>query len=120
MIKRMINTDKDFYKYMGKIFGSRNIQRVTSDRFYDDNGKEWVIEISQNTVAAVISIKDSVIKNVYAEDAFCLIEILKELYPEISTGTVTNAYAEIYTSAGYKIVEEKKNFLKIKGGKDIE
>lgn len=112
MRKRMFNTDSGFYKYMGKIFGSREIQRVTSDRFYDDDGKEWIMEISQNVVIAIISVKDSVIKNVYAEDVFCLAEILKEMRPEISIGIVTNLYREVYATAGYEIVEEKKNFVK--------
>ncbi|MDE5695794.1 MAG: hypothetical protein K2I96_00020 [Lachnospiraceae bacterium] len=120
MLKRMVNTDRDFYKYMGQIFGSRVVQRVTSDRFYDDSGKEWIMEIDKNIVVAVISVKDSIIKNVYAEDTLCLIKILKEIFPEISAGVVPNVYKEMYVTAGFEIIEEKKNFLKIKGGKDIE
>lgn len=119
MLKRMVNTDRDFYKYMGQIFGSREVQRVTSDRLYDDSGKEWIMEVDKNIIAAVISVKDSVIKNVYAEDVFCLLKLLQEIYPEISTGVVTNVYKEMYVTAGYEIIEEKKNFLKIKGGKNI-
>lgn len=120
MIKRMKNTDKEFYEYMGKIFGSRQVQRDTSDRFYDDDGKEWIINIDKNTVIAVVSAKDSVIKNVYAEDAFALIDVLKEIYPEVSTGIVTSVYKEMYTAAGYEIIGEKKNFLTIKGGRGNE
>lgn len=120
MIKRMFNTDKDFYKYMGNIFGSREVQRITSDRIYDDSGKEWVMEIQNNTIIAVISLKDSVIKNVYAEDTDSLVEILKEIYLEVDMGIVTKVYQKEYVSAGYKIVGEKKNFLIIKGGKSIE
>lgn len=57
MIKRMINTDKDFYKYMGSIFGSREVQRDTKDRFYNDDDKEWIIDIQNKTIISVISIK---------------------------------------------------------------
>ncbi len=39
MIKRMRNTDRGFYGYMGRIFGSRQVQRDTGDRFYDDEGR---------------------------------------------------------------------------------
>lgn len=120
MIKRITNTDKDFYKYMGNIFGSREVQRITSDRIYDDSGKEWVMKIQDNTITAVISLKDSVIKNVYTEDTDSLVEILKEIYLEVDIGIVTKAYQKEYISAGYKIVGEKKNFLTIKGGKSIE
>lgn len=105
---------------MGNIFGSREVQRITSDRIYDDSGKEWVMKIQDNTITAVISLKDSVIKNVYAEDTDSLVEILKEIYLEVDIGIVTKAYQKEYISAGYKIVGEKKNFLTIKGGKSIE
>lgn len=120
MLKRMINTDKDFYNYMGRIFGSREVQRKTSDRIYDDNGKEWIMEIEKNIVVAVLSIKDSTIKNVYAEDLDSLVKILEEVYSEVNKGIVTREYKNEYVSAGYKIIEEKKNFLTIKGGKSIE
>lgn len=65
-IKRVTNSDKNFYKYIGRIFGSREVQRITSDHIYD------------------------------------------------------NADKEKYISTGYKIIEEKKNFLTIRGGKNIE
>lgn len=119
MIKRMNNTDPAFYGYMGKIFGSRKVQKETSDRFYDDDGKEWILHIDKKSVTAVVSVKDNIIKNVYAEDAFALMEILREIYREICKGLVPISYKEMYAGAGYKIVEEKKNFLEIKGGKEV-
>lgn len=120
MIKRMTNAHKDFYKYMGHIFGSREVQRKTFDRIYDDSDKEWIMKIEKNAVVAVVSVKDSVIKNVYAEDMDSLIEILKEIYQEVDTGTVTKVYQKEYISAGYKVIDENKNFLTIRGGKNIE
>lgn len=120
MIKRMNNSDPEFYGYMGKIFGSRKVQKETFDRFYDDDGKEWIFNLDKGSVTAVISVKDNMIKNVYAEDAFALMDILNEVRPEISKGLVPISYREIYTGAGYKIVEEKKNFLEIKGKEDGE
>lgn len=120
MIKRMKNTDRGFYVYMGKIFGSRRVQRDTADRFYDDDEKEWIADIKNGDVVSVISIKDSLIKNAYADDIFSLIAVLKSAYGKVSGGTVPCAYREAYTAAGYKIIEEKKNFLIIKGGKEDE
>lgn len=70
MIKRMNNSDRGFYGYMGKIFGSRQVQRDTGDRFYDDDGKEWIFDMTNGIVLSVASVKDSVIKNVYANDIF--------------------------------------------------
>ena len=115
MLKRMKNTDPGFYGYMGKIFGSRRVQRDTSDRFYDDDEKEWIAEIKNKSVAAVVSVKNDKISNVYADDIFALIEILKSISGEITEGIVPIAYREAYTAAGYQITGEKKNFLTIKG-----
>lgn len=116
MIKRMKNSDPGFYGYMGKIFGSRQVQRDTADRFYDDDEKEWIAEIKNKSVVSVVSIKNSRISNVYTEDIFNLIDILKSIHGEISDGTVPAIYREAYTAAEYKIIGEKKNFLIIKGG----
>ena len=41
MIKKITNKEEDFYQYMGKIFGSRSIERQINDRIYDDDSKEW-------------------------------------------------------------------------------
>ena len=118
MIKRMCNKTTGFYGYMGKIFGSRKVQRDTGDRFYDDDGKEWVLDIQNRNVISAVSIKDSVMKNVSAQDIFSLVDVLKFVYPEVSTGTVPIVYREAYASSGYTVTEEKKNFLVVKGGKE--
>lgn len=120
MLRRMINTEEDFYKYMGRIFGSREIQRKTSDRFYDDDTKQWILDIIGNEVISVVSIKNSEIKNVYAKDAFSLMEILKSVYKEVKKGVVPEVYREIYTGAGYEIIKEEKNFITIVGGMNNE
>ncbi len=117
MIKRMVNTDRGFYGYMGKIFGSREIQRETADRFYDDDGKEWVLDIGKGKVLSVVSVKDSVLKNVYTEDAFSLVRVLGEVYGEVYAGTVPAIYREMYAAAGYTVTGEKKNFLVVRGGR---
>lgn len=118
MVKRMKNIDPGFYGYMGKIFGSRRVQRDTADRFYDDDDKEWIMDVTEKTVNAVISVARSKIKNVYAEDVFSLTAILEKVYPEVSDGIVPIIYREAYIEAGYRIVEEKKNFMSIRGGKN--
>ena len=40
---KMSRKDPDFYSIMGPVFGSREIQRKTGDRFFDDENKEWYI-----------------------------------------------------------------------------
>ena len=41
MIIQVVNTDEKFYKYMGKFFGSRTIEKQIIDRRYDDDDKVW-------------------------------------------------------------------------------
>ena len=52
------------------------------------------------------------------KDIFSLVDVLKFVYPEVSTGTVPIVYREAYASSGYTVTEEKKNFLVVKGGKE--
>ena len=116
MIKKMTNKDSNFYKYMGEIFGSREIQRETSDRFYDDDGKEWFLYMELGVTLSVVSVKENVIKNVYSCEQNCLISILKQIYPDISSGIVPKIYENSYIDAGYTVSESNVNFVKIKGG----
>ena len=41
MIKKMTNSTPGFYELMGPIFGSRDIEKITGDRFFDDDDKIW-------------------------------------------------------------------------------
>ena len=43
MIIKMTNKDEKFYEYMGRLFGSRLVEKQTNDRIYDDDSKEWYI-----------------------------------------------------------------------------
>lgn len=118
MKKILTNKDSGFYEILGPIFGSREVQRETRDRFYDDAGKEWYIEINKNSEAlAVVSIADGKIKNVYGKDLECLEKLLKDMYYLTETSTVPGVYLDAYKKAGYTIEESGlKKFVKIKGG----
>lgn len=112
----MNNKDENFYKYMGKIFGSRLIQNQTNDRIYDDNNKLWYISLEEDTVVAFVSVSNDIIKNVYGTKDEALKEILQEVKKEnkIKDSTVTMLYEDIYKEAGYKVVKDiYKNFVVI-------
>lgn len=83
MIVKMNNKDENFYKYMGKIFGSRLIQNQTNDRIYDDNNKLWYISLEEDTVVAFVSVSNDIIKNVYGTKDEALKEILQEVKKKI-------------------------------------
>lgn len=113
---RIDRNNSDFYKIMGPIFGSRTIQRQTNDRFYDDPGKEWFVEISDKSIDYVISIKDGIVKNIYIENGVKAVEILKAIYPDITSGIVPACYSGVYMDAGYSVSESSQKFVQIKGG----
>lgn len=116
---RIKNTDKDFYNILGPVFGSRKIQRVTKDRFYDDDEKEWIIQVGKDKkVIYAISVVGNTIKNIYSEDPEAMSIALKNLYGEVLYGIVPAVYKNVYISAGYSVQEcNMVNYVKIIGGK---
>ena len=117
MIIQVVNTDEKFYKYMGKFFGSRTIEKQINDRIYDDDDKVWYLNIEEDRVVAFASVCRNLIKNVYATKDSYLVELLQYLKKEVKIrpSTVTNIYRETYEKAGYQIMTDEvyKNFVKI-------
>lgn len=117
MILRMNNKAEHFYEYMGKIFGSRIIEKQTNDRIYDDNNKEWYLLLEEDRVVAFVSLSEQKIKNIYAMKEQCLEELLKQIQKEvkIQPSIVTNSYIEIYKKCGFEINDSYgyRNFILI-------
>ena len=117
MVVKLNNKDSNFYMYMGKIFGSRLIERQTNDRIYDDNEKEWYVAIEEEKVVAFVSLSHQMIKNIYTTKEKYLEEILKVIKEKvkIKPSIVTNIYKEIYQKMGYSLEKENnyKNFVVI-------
>ncbi len=123
MILKMTNKDRDFYTYLGKLFGSRIVQSETKDRFYDDNNKIWYVylEIKSNKCLAYVSIYNNVIKNVYSYNEPALTELLMEIKKNynIQPSIVTKIYQDIYEKCGFFVndLENYKHFIMIRGEK---
>lgn len=117
MIIKMTNKEEKFYQYMGKMFGSRLVERQVNDRIYDDDNKEWYIYLEEEKVMAFVSISNNVIKNIYTTREKYLEEILKQVKKEnnIAQSIVTNSYTDIYEKCGFKINDNQlyKNFVSI-------
>ena len=115
MIIKMTNKDEKFYEYMGRLFGSRLVEKQTNDRIYDDDSKEWYIYLEEDKVVAFVSISKNVIKNIYTTKEKYLEEILNQIKKEnhITYSIVTKSYAEIYEKCGFKISKNQdyKNFV---------
>lgn len=117
---RINNKDKDFYSYLGPIFGSREVQKKTGDRFYDDDGKDWYIHLESGHIDVSVSLLNGKIRNVYSENEKELITILKEIHQEVLSGIIPAIYLEAFIEAGYIVDKAKKrkttNFVPILGG----
>lgn len=124
MILKMNNQDKDFYKYMGPVFGSRKVESETNDRIYDDDKKIWYLYANQKSkkVLSLVSVSTNVIKNVYTTDEKYLIELLKEVQQDISikSSVVPIVYKDIYKESGLTITEINgyKNYISVRGDDD--
>ena len=114
-ILRLTHESKEFYKYMGPVFGSRKIQRETGDRFYDDEGKIWFVAIVKGYVAAAISVKNRTIKNMYGSDKE-ITELITEAEAEADGGIVPAIYSDACVAAGYVAVPHSNKFIKIMKG----
>ena len=117
MIIKITNKEENFYKYMGKIFGSRLIEKQTNDRIYDDDNKEWYIYLEDEKVKAFVSVTKNVIKNIYTTNEKYLEKVLEKLKQDcnITYSIVTNQYVEIYQKCGFKVNKNDyyKNFVEI-------
>ena len=115
MVIKMTNQDEEFYKYMGKFFGSRLVERQVNDRIYDDDSKQWYIALEEEKVTAFVSISKNIIKNIYSTNDKDLEEILKKVIKEneITYSTVTKNYIDVYKKCGFKVSNEAeyKNFV---------
>lgn len=117
MVIKMNNKEDKFYFYMGRMFGSRIVQRQTNDRIYDDSDKEWYLNIEDERVVAFVSLSNNTIKNVYTIKDNYLLQILKNIKKEIKIkeSIVPNLYKNLYVKAGYSIntMNTLKNFISI-------
>lgn len=120
MILKLKNTSKNFYLHMGPYFGSRKVEKVTHDRMFDDDNKEWwILFDKKHAVMSFVSISNNKIKNIYGEKAEFTVDILKKVFELVTSSIVPSCYEEQYEEAGYTIVAEKtKQFLLVKGGKN--
>lgn len=120
MILKLNNKSKNFYSHLGKIFGSREIERKTHDRIFDDDNKEWYIYFEKGEPTVFVSVANNKIKNVWGKNEKYLLEVLKKINSEtsIETSVVTVIFIELYIKAGFEIYKAvSKNFVNIRSAK---
>lgn len=120
MVITLTNKSKNFYAHLGKVFGSREVQRVTGDRFYDDDDKIWYIYYNKGVPDTFVSVQSNKIKNVWTENRKHLVEVLREILKKetIKASVVPAVFKEQYMTAGFIELDSGfKNFIKIRGEK---
>lgn len=119
-VLKLNNKSKDFYKYMGKFFGSRVVQSKIKDRIYDDANKEWYVFLEEEKPVAFVSMVKSTIKNLYSIRDDQLEELLTEISSSktISESVVPRIYIDAYKKAKLEIFDDEsyKNFVVIASG----
>ena len=116
---KVLRTDrshKDFYRWMGPIFGSREIEKKSRDRFYDDPGKVWYLLPGQ----AAASVLGSTIKNFWADTEEDGTALLKEICPEYECldGIVPLCYQESFEKMGFQCQRHRVHFMEVYYEKD--
>ncbi|MFB7302639.1 hypothetical protein [Heyndrickxia sporothermodurans] len=97
------------------------MQRITGDRFYDDDDKKWYIYYDKGNPMSFVGVLNGVIKNVWGEDKGCLIEVLKEVNKKesIQESVVPVVFQKEYEVAGFDIIGNGyKNFIRIRGAEN--
>lgn len=120
MIIPITNKSKNFYAHLGKVFGSREVQKVTGDRFYDDDDKFWYIYYKKGNPEAFVSVLNNTIKNVWSDDLQLLEKVLAEVNKKekIKDSIVPAVFKDVYKNAGFELLDNSsKNFVKIRGDK---
>lgn len=118
MIIKLTNKSKNFYSHLGRIFGSREVERKTGDRFYDDDDKVWYVYYYRGKPDTFVSVQKNVIKNVWSENKEHLRDVLKEIKNKenVKTSVVPIVYKDVYQEAGFEILGNGyRNFIKIRG-----
>lgn len=121
MIIPITNKSKNFYLHLGPVFGSREVQKITGDRFYDDDDKVWYVYFKQSKPIVFVSVSNDVIKNVWSENRDLLIKTLKEVNKKhsIKESVVPAIFKDEYAKADFTVLGNGyKNFIKIRGVKN--
>ncbi|HSH24068.1 MAG TPA: hypothetical protein VLA13_00820 [Massilibacterium sp.] len=95
------------------------MQRITGDRFYDDDNKVWYVYYDKGKPISFVSVHNNVIKNVWGDKTESLVETLKEINKKekIQESIVPLVFKEQYKQAGFKLLSNGyKKFIEIRGG----
>lgn len=110
-VLKLNRQSEGFYEFMGPVFGSRIVEQMTRDRFYDDPGKMWFCIPGQGAA----SVERETIRNFWAtsdEVADALLERLCREYIRLR-GIVPHLYEDNFRRMGFHTAAYRKNFMEV-------
>jgi hypothetical protein len=116
-IKNLTNVSPDFYKYMGKVFGSRFIEKQIGIKVYDDANKNWVIATRENQIIGFCSLKSKTVSDCFVYPEYRLSGVFDLMLDELmkSNGNYravcTIMSVRAFLKRGFKIAKQTKNFI---------
>ena len=110
-VLRLNRTDENFYNLLGPVFGSRIVERMTRDRFYDDPGKQWYLVPNQGAA----SVLDHVIRNFWAVSEPVAVELIQAILEDFGTlsGILPNVHENSFRKMGFQVAPYRKNFIEV-------
>jgi len=64
-IVEMNSGNIDFYNYMGRVFGSRFIEKQVGLKIYDDANKQWVLALQDNVIIGFCSLQANTVSDCF-------------------------------------------------------
>lgn len=122
-IRTMSNVHPEFYRLIGPLMGSREVEREVGIRLYDDEDKEWYTAWQGAAFVGVASIRGSVVSDCYVKPHFrcrgaltAMVQSIIMNHPGKLRATCTKLSAGVFAEAGFKLVSQTKNFYKMELG----
>jgi hypothetical protein len=115
-IWQISNTDDNFYELMGRVFGSRFIEKQVGLKIYDDSNKQWVITTINDDVIGFCSLQASTISDCFVYPNYRLQGVFNTMLdlllskPGNYRAVCTKMSLQAFLNRGFQVTKTTKNF----------
>ncbi|MNQ24553.1 hypothetical protein D3C85_377490 [compost metagenome] len=119
-IRIMSNVHPDFYRIMGKWFGSRQAQKEIGYPIFDDADKDWYLAFDSGALVGFASLQGSVISDCYVlpqhRRRWVLMELLARIMIDAdlpARASCTSMSLGAFLKLGFVEVSKSKNYTRV-------
>lgn len=119
-VKTLSRKNKDFYRLLGPIFGSRKVAKEIGINVYDDSDKEWFVAMDGEVLIGLASLRGSIISDCYVRPNYRRAGIFKMLLAQVLLVPIpvfrancTSLSLGAFLAQGFHIISKTKNFTKV-------